>query len=105
MPVAGSADLGIHDPLAESFPDTREGTVLFWIAVVFSLFQLATALDLLILPSQIVRAVHVGFLVLLAFPLIGAAKGAALPWRIAGWVLALRRRRRRRSTSGSSTAT
>ena len=89
LPVAGSADLGIHDPLAESFPPSREGWLLFWIAVAFSLFQLATALNLLILPSQIVRAVHVGFLTLLVFPLIGAAKGEGMGWRIAGWVLAL----------------
>ncbi len=89
LPVAGSGELGIHDPLAESFPPSREGTLLFWIAVVFSLFQLATALNLIILPSQIVRAIHVGFLTLLAFPLIGAAKGEARPVRIAGWLLAL----------------
>ncbi len=89
LPVAGSADLGIHDPLAESFAPSREGWLLFWIAVAFSLFQLATALNLIILPSQIVRAVHVGFLTLLVFPLIGAARAEALPWRIAGWVLAL----------------
>ena len=82
-------DLGLHDPLAETFPKTAEGRVLFWIAFVFSAFQVATAAHLLDLPSQIVRAVHVGFLMLLVFPLLGAARRERLPWRVAGWTLAL----------------
>ena len=52
--------------------------MLFWLAVAFSAFQLPTALGLLVLPSQIVRAVHVGFLHLLVFPLVGGARPA--PW-------------------------
>ena len=86
---AAAPDLGIHDPLAESFPGTGEGRLLFWLAVLFSAFQLATALGLLIMPSQVVRAIHVGFLTLLVFPLIGAARNDARPLRIAGWVLGL----------------
>ena len=68
-------DLGLHDPLAESFPPTLAGRLLFWIAVAFSLFQIATAAHLLDLPSQVVRAIHVGFLLLLTFPLVAIAKG------------------------------
>ena len=88
-PPAGSPELGVHDPLAESFPKTREGALLFWIAVAFSVFQLVTALGLWTLPSQIVRAFHVGFLTLLVFPLIGAARREPTVMRAAGWVLAI----------------
>lgn len=48
----------IHDPLAETFPATAEGRVLFWIAVAFSSFQLITAAGLISLPSQVVRSIH-----------------------------------------------
>ena len=48
---------GIHDPLTESFPATFEGRLLFWLAVAFSAFQLATAAHLIDLASQIVQVV------------------------------------------------
>ncbi|MEZ5912246.1 MAG: TRAP transporter permease [Paracoccaceae bacterium] len=81
-------DLGLHDPLAESFPATQEGRVLFWIAVVFSLFQIATAAHLLDFSSQIVRAVHVGFLTLLGFPLLAALKRKPPAMKALAWALA-----------------
>ena len=81
-------DLGLHDPLAESFPPTLAGRLLFWIAVAFSLFQIATAAHLLDLPSQVVRAIHVGFLLLLTFPLVAMAKGWSPAARGLAWLLA-----------------
>ena len=86
---ADSPDLAIHDPLAESFSQNREGRLLFWVAVVFSAFQIATALNLLVLPSQVVRGMHVGFLVLLAFPLIAIARRDARPFKAIAWVIGL----------------
>jgi TRAP transporter 4TM/12TM fusion protein len=63
------------------------GRVLFLVAVVFSLFQLWTAAYAL-LPSQVVRSVHVGFLLLLLFGL--AAEGLkGSPGRLIFWVLGL----------------
>lgn len=50
---AGDPDLGLHDPLAESFPKGGEGRVLFWIAVAFSLYQIAIAAHIVTLSSQI----------------------------------------------------
>lgn len=50
--------------------------VLFWIAVAFSTFQLWTAAYSPI-PSQVIRSVHVGFLMLLFFGLIGNAAAGA----------------------------
>ncbi|MCV2880059.1 TRAP transporter permease [Sedimentimonas flavescens] len=67
-------ELGLHDPLAESFPDTHEGRGLFWLAFAFSVFQISVAAHVIDLPSQVVRAVHVGFLLALGLPLLAIAK-------------------------------
>lgn len=73
-PTAKPADF--HDPLAGGFGVSREGRFLFWVAVAFSTFQIVTALHLVALPSIIVRATHVGFLIALAFPLIAMSRKA-----------------------------
>ena len=85
---AEARGLGLEDPLAESFPQTQEGRLLFWIAVAFSAFQVATAAHLIDFPSQVVRAFHLGFLTVLVFPLVMAIRGAALPWRVLAWIAA-----------------
>lgn len=72
----------------ESFPPGSLGRVLFWIAVAFSVFQVGTAAHLIDLPSQIVRSTHVGFLMLLGFPLAAANRGAGSPGRLLAWLLA-----------------
>ncbi|MEF0939522.1 TRAP transporter permease [Rhizobium sp. BR 362] len=56
--------------LPQGFGDGLSGRVAFWIAFSFSLFQLWTA-AYGTLPSQIIRAMHVGFLLLLGFALLG----------------------------------
>ena len=58
----------------------RPGRLAYFIAVAFSTFQLWTA-AFSPLPSQIVRSVHVGFLLLLAFGLLANAR----PSRDRGW--------------------
>ncbi|MDP3896512.1 MAG: TRAP transporter permease [Mesorhizobium sp.] len=83
-----SVAIDLHDPLGAGFPLGREGRVLFWIAVVFSLYQIATAAHLLNLNSQVARAFHVGFLLLLAFPLAAAARDKPVAWRAIAWGLA-----------------
>lgn len=84
----GDADLAIHDPLAESFPEGREGRALFWIAVAFSLYQIAIAAHLVTLSSQIQRALHLGFLMLLCFPLLAALRGRGRMGKLLSWALA-----------------
>ena len=56
---ADTPDLGLHDPLAESFPQSLQGRILFWIAVIFSLYQIATAAHLLNLerPDEVSRLI------------------------------------------------
>mgnify|MGYP006402786035 CR=1 FL=1 len=71
-----------------SFPASAVGRLLFWIAVIFSVFQIATAAHLVDLPSQITRAVHVGFLIALTFPLIAYARDAGPVLRGLAWTLA-----------------
>jgi len=76
---------GFYDPSTESFPTSLEGKVLFYIAIAFSVFQVITAAHLLDLPSQILRAVHVGFLGLLGFPLVCALKKQNSLFKILSW--------------------
>src|SRR3569623_889257 len=52
--------------LEKGWGTTLEGRALFWIAVAFSTFQIITAM-FSPLPSQIVRSVHVGFLMMVVF--------------------------------------
>ncbi len=56
--------------LPSGFGEGLSGRAAFWIAFAFSLFQLWTA-AYGTLPSQVVRAMHVGFLLLLGFALFG----------------------------------
>ena len=85
----GAQELAIHDPLADSFPPGLQGRLLWGIAVAFSVFQIATAAHFIDLPSQVVRAMHVGFLMLLVFPLIALARGRGPAVQAAAWALAL----------------
>lgn len=75
--------------LAAPFAANREGFALFLIAIAFSAFQLITAAHLVNLSSQVIRSTHVGFLILLALPLIAAATGSARPVRMIAWGLGL----------------
>ncbi len=79
----------LQDPTHADFRPTLEGRLLMWIAVVFSLYQIATAAHLVSLPSQIVRAFHVGFLMLLVFPLIASSRDAGRLVKAGAWALAL----------------
>ena len=77
-----------HDPLAAGFPPGWEGRALFWIAVAFSVFQIVTAAHLVDFASQITRAFHVGFLMLLGFPILALMRGAGAQVRALAWTAA-----------------
>ncbi len=74
-----------HEPLAGGFPAGLQGRVLFGIALLFSTFQIATAAHIIDLPSQVVRAVHVGFLLTLVFPLMAVARRDGAYWQWLSW--------------------
>jgi TRAP transporter 4TM/12TM fusion protein len=69
-----------HDTAAQPLPRT-----IFWIAVVFSCFQIWTA-AYSPLSSQVVRAVHVGFVLLMVFSLYSGGSRAN---RTLGWCLGI----------------
>ena len=59
------------------------GKAVFWIAIIFSAFQVTTA-AWSPLASQIVRSVHVGFLLLVMFAIAGNHKGGAMRYVLWG---------------------
>ena len=71
----------------ETSPSGLSGA-LFWIAIAFSSFQLVTAAFSPI-SSQVVRAVHVGFVLLMIFALYPPMGGRNIVWRALGWLLGL----------------
>ncbi len=84
------APIPAQDPehhLPAGFGEGLKGRMLFGIAVLFSVFQLFTA-AYPIIPSQVVRAMHVGFLLLVAYALIGNHSGRRAV-TIGGWALGL----------------
>ncbi|MHB1101418.1 MAG: TRAP transporter permease [Devosia sp.] len=68
-PSPNSAEEAVEG-LPPGFGEGFWGRAAFWIAFTFALFQLWTA-AYGTLPSQVVRAMHVGFLLLLGFGLLG----------------------------------
>ena len=74
--------------LPAGFGDGLSGRIAFWIAFSFSLFQLWTA-AYGTLPSQVVRAMHVGFLLLLGFALIGNLVAKSKAGKIWFWMLGI----------------
>jgi TRAP transporter 4TM/12TM fusion protein len=80
-----AAELSAHDALSAAFPSTPEGRLIFSIALAFSAFQLATAAHLIDPPSQLVRAIHVGFVTALIFPLLAALLNKGRNTKVAAW--------------------
>ncbi|MFC5326195.1 TRAP transporter permease [Bradyrhizobium oligotrophicum] len=70
----------------EGFGPGRWGYLAYGIGLAFALFQLYVA-AFNYLPSQVVRGVHVGFLLLLTFGLIGNFTAKTDAGRIAGWTI------------------
>lgn len=70
----------------EGFGQGWWGTLAYWIGIAFATFQLYVA-AFNYLPSQVVRGVHVGFLVLLTFGLIANFTAKSNFGRALGWVI------------------
>jgi TRAP transporter 4TM/12TM fusion protein len=86
-PEPHSAEEAIEG-LPPGFGDGISGRIAFWIAFTFSLFQLWTA-AYGTLPSQVVRAMHVGFLLLLGFMLFGNLVAKTRAGKIWFWTLGI----------------
>ncbi|MGO4712497.1 TRAP transporter permease [Bradyrhizobium sp. 2TAF24] len=78
------------DNFEHGFPDgfgpTWWGRLAYAIGIAFAVFQLVIA-AWNVLPSQVVRGVHVGFLLLLTFGLIGNYTAKSNAGRAAGWLV------------------
>ncbi|MBB4426532.1 TRAP transporter 4TM/12TM fusion protein [Bradyrhizobium sp. CIR48] len=70
----------------EGFGPRWWGQLAYWIGIAFATFQLYVA-AFNYLPSQVVRGVHVGFLVLLTFGLIANFTAKSNAGRALGWVI------------------
>ncbi|MBZ9806874.1 MULTISPECIES: TRAP transporter permease [unclassified Mesorhizobium] len=89
-----SKPAAFHLPTAEEqveglppgFGDGIAGKAAFAIAVAFSVFQIYVAAYGSI-PSQVVRAMHVGFLLLLGFALIANLRAKSVPAKTLFWAL------------------
>ena len=87
--VIAQPDIDPEHGLPAGFGAGWSGKLLFLIALGFSAFQLFTAVYA-ILPSQIVRAVHVAFLLLVASALIANHRsGGSQLLRVAGWTVGI----------------
>ena len=80
--------LGAELGLPPGWGAGRPGRVLFWIAVAFSVFQIALSLYA-ILPTQVLRAMHVGFLVLVSAALFANHRSASRARWAIGWAIGL----------------
>ena len=72
--------------LPEGWGSGLGGKITFAIAIAFSSFQLITA-AYAFLPSQVIRAVHVGFLLLLGFGLLATLRAKSTSARVLLWTL------------------
>ncbi|RJE83798.1 TRAP transporter permease [Paracoccus onubensis] len=87
-PAGQAGDSGIHDPLELGFPAGLQGRLLYWIAVAFSLYQIAIAAHIVNLSSQVQRALHLGFLLLLCFPLLALLNNRGKAGITLSWIAA-----------------
>ncbi len=85
-PREQGAEAEVVDGLPPGWGEGAGGRVAFGIAVAFSAFQLVTA-AYAFLPSQVVRAMHVGFLLLLAFALLATLRARTPAARALFWTL------------------
>jgi TRAP transporter 4TM/12TM fusion protein len=76
----------MSDP--KSNPEQRLGGIIFWIALAFSSFQLWTA-AFSPLSSQVVRAIHVGFVLLMVFALRPGFRSEGPGQPVLAWLLGL----------------
>jgi TRAP transporter 4TM/12TM fusion protein len=78
-PAPGAAAAALPPPSAADDPAPGFTGALFWVAVAFSVFQIVTA-AFSPLSSSVVRAVHVGFLLLVTFVLFPPLGRRSLGW-------------------------
>ena len=84
--LAHQSDEDFSEGLPPGFGPGITGTIAFGTAIAFALFTLWTA-AYGTLPSQVVRAMHVGFLLLLTFGLVANLVAKTAPAKAFFWAL------------------
>jgi TRAP transporter 4TM/12TM fusion protein len=84
--IGKTAEVEIVEGLPPGWGDGLGGKVTFGIAIAFSAFQLVTA-AYAFLPSQVIRAMHVGFLLLLGFGLLATLRAKTVAGKALFWIL------------------
>ncbi len=79
-----------HHSATHANPSSPGGqaSAIFWVAIAFSAYQLWMA-AFHPLSSQVIRAIHVGFVLLMIFALFPPRDGRSGLWRGLGWLLGL----------------
>ena len=84
----GASEVDIEHGLPPGWGEGPWGVTLFGVALLFSSFQVFTSVYA-ILPTQVLRAMHVGFLILVACGLMANHKLESKPLRALGWLAGL----------------
>jgi TRAP transporter 4TM/12TM fusion protein len=84
---ASTSEVSEHG-LPAGWGEGRSGRLLFGLALAFSAFQIALSLYA-ILPTQVLRAIHVGFLVLVSAALIANHSTKSKVRRLGGWLIGI----------------
>ncbi|WP_460450666.1 TRAP transporter permease [Alsobacter sp. SYSU BS001988] len=88
MPSTSLTEMEIEHGLPPGWGAGWPAKALFAIALAFSVFQIATSIYA-ILPTQVLRTVHVGFLVLVACALVANHKAPPGLWRTLAWLVGI----------------
>lgn len=86
--LAHQAEEDVTEGLPPGFGDGIPGKIAFGIAIAFAVFTLWTA-AYGALPSQVVRAMHVGFLLLLTFALVANLVAKTFIGKVVFWALGI----------------
>jgi TRAP transporter 4TM/12TM fusion protein len=84
----GPTEIDVEHHLPAGWGEGVSGALLYAIAILFSCFQIATAIYA-ILPTQVLRAVHVGFLILVGCALIANHTAKSTWLKALGWAFGI----------------
>lgn len=87
-PLSTPSELDVEHHLPSGWGEGMAGRWLYFIALAFALFQVATALYAF-LPSQVLRSVHVGFLILTASALLANHRHRSPIGLLGGWAMGI----------------
>jgi TRAP transporter 4TM/12TM fusion protein len=88
IPATTHPNAALADPAEPTGHGAHLRGALFWVAIAFSAYQLWMA-SFHPLSSQVIRAIHVSFVLLMIYTLFPPMGGRSAGWRTLGWLLGL----------------